>query len=125
MAFRKKAHAILSKNPDILIVQECERLEKLIFKEKVKEPNDSFWYGDNPHKGLGVFTYGSYTINVLPDHHTDFRYVVPLQISNGKNTYTLLAIWAQKPNTNDNYGCLLYTSPSPRDQRGSRMPSSA
>ena len=25
----------------------------------------------------------------------------------------------------DNYTCLLYTSPSPRDQRGSRMPSSA
>ena len=25
----------------------------------------------------------------------------------------------------DIYGCLLYTSPSPRDQRGSRMPSSA
>ena len=24
-----------------------------------------------------------------------------------------------------NIGCLLYTSPSPRDQRGSRMPSSA
>ena len=24
-----------------------------------------------------------------------------------------------------NQGCLLYTSPSPRDQRGSRMPSSA
>ena len=26
---------------------------------------------------------------------------------------------------NDIFGCLLYTSPSPRDQRGSRMPSSA
>ena len=25
----------------------------------------------------------------------------------------------------DDYSCLLYTSPSPRDQRGSRMPSSA
>ena len=25
----------------------------------------------------------------------------------------------------DHKGCLLYTSPSPRDQRGSRMPSSA
>ena len=25
----------------------------------------------------------------------------------------------------DSYICLLYTSPSPRDQRGSRMPSSA
>ena len=27
--------------------------------------------------------------------------------------------------TNNYYFCLLYTSPSPRDQRGSRMPSSA
>ena len=27
--------------------------------------------------------------------------------------------------TGDIPGCLLYTSPSPRDQRGSRMPSSA
>ena len=25
----------------------------------------------------------------------------------------------------ENYGCLLYTSPSPRDKRQSRMPSSA
>ena len=30
--------------------------------------------------------------------------------------------WALKGAT---WGCLLYTSPSPRDQRGSRMPSSA
>ena len=30
------------------------------------------------------------------------------------------AAWATLP-----YTCLLYTSPSPRDQRGSRMPSSA
>ena len=28
-------------------------------------------------------------------------------------------------NVNDLQDCLLYTSPSPRDQRGSRMPSSA
>ena len=28
-------------------------------------------------------------------------------------------------NEDMNWGCLLYTSPSPRDQRGSRMPSSA
>ena len=29
------------------------------------------------------------------------------------------------PDIHDAYNCLLYTSPSPRDQRGSRMPSSA
>ena len=28
-------------------------------------------------------------------------------------------------NSKESYTCLLYTSPSPRDQRGSRMPSSA
>ena len=30
-----------------------------------------------------------------------------------------------KPDECIDCGCLLYTSPSPRDQRGSRMPSSA
>ena len=29
------------------------------------------------------------------------------------------------PTTDRSKGCLLYTSPSPRDQRGARMPSSA
>ena len=32
--------------------------------------------------------------------------------------------WMDDLSLTDN-GCLLYTSPSPRDQRGSRMPSSA
>ena len=33
--------------------------------------------------------------------------------------------WWTKEETNNNKTCLLYTSPSPRDQSGSRMPSSA
>ena len=37
--------------------------------------------------------------------------------------FPLLADTKQAVSTR--YGCLLYTSPSPRDQRGSRMPSSA
>ena len=32
---------------------------------------------------------------------------------------------ASRPNISESEACLLYTSPSPRDQRGSRMPSSA
>ena len=35
------------------------------------------------------------------------------------------ALWALDLETAEWNGCLLYTSPSPRDQRGSRMPSSA
>lgn len=110
MAFRKKAQTILFENPDILVIQECECLDKLIFKDEIQKPNDSFWFGDNLHKGLGVFTYGEYAISPLPDHNTDFRFVVPLQISNGQITYTLLAIWAQKPETNDNYGIHIWNA---------------
>ena len=33
--------------------------------------------------------------------------------------------WTDLPSNRCSYACLLYTSPSPRDQRGSRMPSSA
>ena len=40
--------------------------------------------------------------------------------SNGLGTDTHLRFWNTKT-----WNCLLYTSPSPRDQRGSRMPSSA
>ena len=35
------------------------------------------------------------------------------------------AVFAEKKGFDRIWACLLYTSPSPRDQRGSRMPSSA
>ena len=44
-----------------------------------------------------------------------FRFIrMPFGVCNGPSTYARLV-----------HICLLYTSPSPRDQRGSRMPSSA
>ena len=41
-------------------------------------------------------------------------------VDHGKTTLTAAITLVQSKK-----GCLLYTSPSPRDQRGSRMPSSA
>jgi len=52
MAFRNKAEFILTEEPDILIVPESESIEKLKFKKDVKQPNDSFLYGDNSNKGI-------------------------------------------------------------------------
>ena len=43
----------------------------------------------------------------------------------GKLVAALIIIGPDQIYSSDNYTCLLYTSPSPRDQRGSRMPSSA
>ncbi|MFT6815710.1 MAG: exodeoxyribonuclease-3 [Sphingobacteriales bacterium] len=104
MAFRKKAEAILSENPDILIVPECENLEKLTFNSTLPIPNDKFWYGDNPNKGIGVFTFGEFTIEPLKIHNQKFRYIVPLSIKGNGISFILLAIWTQKPELGDNYG---------------------
>ena len=54
-----------------------------------------------------------------------------LEISDKKDTQINLNLWDLANNIAETfddyilYSCLLYTSPSPRDQRGSRMPSSA
>ena len=61
---------------------------------------------------LGTFLEGSFTIDT---EGSDFDTELGLYLDDG----TLIA------NDDDGGTCLLYTSPSPRDQRGSRMPSSA
>ena len=84
-------------------------------------------------KNINVF-YGS--IQALRDisFHVNEGEIVTLIGANGAGkTTTMHAISGLlKPKTGDILykgssikGCLLYTSPSPRDQRGSRMPSSA
>ena len=51
------------------------------------------------------------------------------EINNGDTawilTSTALVLFTTLPGLALFYACLLYTAPSPRDQRGSRMPSSA
>jgi exodeoxyribonuclease-3 len=93
-AFRKKAEVILKYKPDILVVQECEHTEKLIFNSKLKKPNNIFWIGDNPHKGLGIFSYGDYKFRTLATHNPDLKYVLPISVSGGSVDFTLFAIWA-------------------------------
>ena len=49
-----------------------------------------------------------------------------LLLSGGDGTIQHALSWLLTPEADGNRrACLLYTSPSPRDQRGSRMPSSA
>ena len=52
------------------------------------------------------------------------------KLFNISTIYRVLDFWIEmgvvhKIDSSNTYLCLLYTSPSPRDQRGSRMPSSA
>lgn len=103
MSFRTKAEFILAENPDLLIVPECESLEKLNFGLYTKQPTDSIWYGDNQNKGIGVFSYCDYKLKLLDIHNPEFRYVLPIAVSNQNIQFVLFAVWTQKPLTNDQY----------------------
>lgn len=103
MAFRKKAEYILTEHPDILIVPECEHPDKLIFKCNVKKPNNLYWFGQNPNKGLGVFSYSDFKIEILKIHNPEFKYILPLSIKNKYTELIFFAIWAQKPKNHDCY----------------------
>ena len=48
-AFRKKANVILNYRPDILVVQECEKADKLVFNSLGQRLNDFYWSGSNIH----------------------------------------------------------------------------
>jgi exodeoxyribonuclease-3 len=101
-AFRKKADVILEKNPDLLVVQECEHPDKLVFPSSTTRPTNFLWFGDNPHKGLGIFSYGHLEIKLLPEYDPDYKIVVPLEITDGQSSFTLFAIWANNPDDKAN-----------------------
>jgi exodeoxyribonuclease-3 len=93
-AFRLKNKEILELKPDILIVPECEQEDKLKFGQLTPQPNDFLWYGDTGKKGIAIFSYSNYKFRILKEFNPDFRYVVPLEVTDGKNSFLLFAIWA-------------------------------
>lgn len=101
-AFRKKADIILAQKPDILVVQECEHPDKLIFNSNTQHPNDFLWVGENKNKGLGIFSYSDFTFQLIDNPNTDIKFVAPILVTNGKTDFILFAIWAN--NRNDSEG---------------------
>jgi len=99
-AFRKKADFILAHQPDILVIQECENPEKLIFNSATPKPNDFLWFGDNPHKGVGIFSYSDFQFSLL-EHNTDIKQIMPVTAANEQIHFTLFAIWANNPSDTD------------------------
>lgn len=97
MAYRNKAGFILTQQPDIVIIPECEHPDKLKFKDEVPLPKDVIWSGKNQHKGLGIFSYCDYKFHLHDCHQSDFKTILPLTVTGGKTDFTLFAIWANNP----------------------------
>ena len=101
MAFRKKAAVILRHKPDILIVQECEHPDKLNFTGGTPTPKDVLWFGNNPNKGLGVFSYNGFKFKLRKTHNPLLQTIIPISVTGDQNDFTLYAIWAWNPNDPD------------------------
>ena len=97
MAYRKKAGLILKHSPDLVIVPECEHPDKMKFESNIPVPNDVFWFGNNQHKGLGVFSYSDYTLQLNEIHNPNFRTILPLIARNKDHEFSLFAVWANNP----------------------------
>jgi exodeoxyribonuclease III len=101
MAFRKKAKYILSREPDIVIVPECEHPSKLLFEADITKPTDSLWFGRNQHKGLGIFSFSKCRFRVLESHNPKLRTIIPIAVSGMQYDILLFAIWAYNPQDSD------------------------
>ncbi|MGZ8553723.1 MAG: endonuclease/exonuclease/phosphatase family protein, partial [Chitinophagaceae bacterium] len=101
MAFRKKAGLILTYNPDILIVPECEHPDKLKFTAGTPEPTDTLWFGTNHNKGLGIFSYSKFRFKLHKTHNPAIKMVIPVSVTGGDYKLMLYGIWANNPGDPD------------------------
>jgi len=101
MAFRKKADLVMDYKPDILIIQECECPEKLLFNDSTPKPTDILWFGNNKHKGLAILSYGELKLNTLDIHNPALQMIVPILVTGGGYDFNLFAIWAYNPTDPD------------------------
>ena len=99
-AFRKKNEQILTLNPDILVVPECENEEKLKFGKLTPKPNSFIWHGDSPNKGLAVFSYSDYELELLDIFNPKFRFILPIKASRADEEFILFAVWAMDDKEN-------------------------
>jgi len=103
MAFRKKATSILTYQPDILIVPECEHPDKLKFSIDTPKPNDILWFGTNKNKGLRIFSYSDLRFKLIDNYNPNLQTIIPICVSGGQFDFSLYAIWANNPSDPDGH----------------------
>ena len=82
-------------NPDIVVIPECENINRIDFGSFSDKISDSYWIGDNESKGLGIFTFNDFKIELYDNYNDKFKYILPLIISNNNNKYNLIGCWTK------------------------------
>ena len=101
MAFRKKMHALSAYKADIHVISECEHPDKIDFLTKRATPVDRVWVGDNPNKGLAIFSFGQYKLSLHKSYNSAIKLIAPILVTGGDIDFTLFAVWANNPADKD------------------------
>ena len=91
--FHRKIKALSTLAPDVAIVQECADLDTLAHKAPEFAPTAALWTGDNPHRGLGVFSFGPYRLARTDASDATITYALPARVV-GPSTFNLVALWS-------------------------------
>ena len=100
MQFRNKYKYIKHLNYDIGVISECESLDKILKASSDIDYKYAIWIGDNPNKGLGIFSFSDINLKLAQWYCSDFKYIVPVFLEkNNERTILLFAVWACNPKT--------------------------
>ena len=96
MKFREDYKLIFPLNPDIVVIPECENINKIDLSSFSENVTDSYWIGDNESKGLGIFTFNGFKIELYENYNDKYKYILPLIISRENEKYNLIGCWTKK-----------------------------
>ena len=99
MAFRKKYKQILPFKPDLLVLQECEHIDKLGEILEAMNYYQIIWHGINLNKGIAVISFNNIEIELASDFNQDFDFVLPLKFKLKHKWINLFSVWAMPNKT--------------------------
>ena len=93
--FHRKLEALHALAPDVAIIAECCSLEILARKAPGLAPTSALWIGNNPNKGLGVFSFGAHRLVQDDAYDPSITYALPVRVTGpGQRVFHLMALWA-------------------------------
>jgi exodeoxyribonuclease III len=93
MAFHRKYPFLLALKPDLAIIPESASPEFLKSKAPEFKPATQIWIGDNPNKGLSIFSFGEYHAELASIYDPMFPYIAPIKVA-GDFAFNLIGVWA-------------------------------
>lgn len=99
--YRRKLGHIACHTPDLAIIQECEAPGRYTRDQGGPAPTAQLWCGDNPHKGVGVFSYTGYQLALADEYDPAIRHCIPIRVT-GPREFNVIAIWI-KPASRGGY----------------------